>query len=159
MFGCLVLNLLKFRDTIIVLHSFTTVDVISLKLSRIIWICDNSKCSLGQRSTNFWSRLHLACNAFCFSRLYNRFAHVKRYTQSKRHFYILQETVPRTLQIASSEVSLQSKGPLVLYSLPLPCAFYKLVDLDVIAAQHFNNRDWDIHASALYAPVSTKQMY
>ena len=84
MFGCLVLNLLKIRDTNAVLHSFITVDVISLKLSRKIWICDNSKCSLGQRSTNFLRRLHLACNAFCFSKLYNRFAHVKRYIQSKR---------------------------------------------------------------------------
>ena len=33
---------------------------------------------------------------------------------------------------------------------PLPHAFYKSFDLEVIAALHFNNRDGVIHASDLY---------
>jgi len=58
------------------------------------WMNKNSKCLMWQILTVFFWWLVLACNAFYFKLQYNRFAHIKFYTQSKR--LLLLYTVPFT---------------------------------------------------------------
>jgi len=85
---------------------------------------------------------------------YNRNSHIKLLLRAKDSL----TAVNCSLHTASSVILVKSEFyvTMVLCSLPLPHAFYKLVYLEVIAALHYNTRGGVIHSYAFNACASRK---